>query len=92
MIASAGAVLILVVFGPCRATDGTPAPSRDPGAIMVSRAGSHPSAKGPDERFTGSVRVDLMLQEAPPTRISGGLVTFEPSVRSAWHTHPPARR
>ncbi len=29
-----------------------------------------------------------MLKEAPPSRMSGGLVTFEPGARTAWHTHP----
>ncbi|MCJ2131006.1 cupin domain-containing protein [Methylobacterium sp. E-045] len=56
--------------------------------MTVSRAGSQPSVKGPAERFTGSVRVDPMLKEAPPSRLSGGLVTFEPGARSAWHAHP----
>ena len=77
-----------MTFGPCQATNSTPVPSDDAGAITVSRAGAQPSAKGSAERFTGSVRVDPMLKEAPPSRMSGGLVTFEPGARSAWHTHP----
>src|SRR5687767_5864470 len=53
----------------------------------ITRAGSQPSAAGPAEYFTGSVRVDPLF----PARDgwpSGGSVTFEPGARSAWHTHP----
>lgn len=57
-------------------------------AVTVQRSGSEPSRKGPAENFTGAVRVDPMLKEAPPSRMSGGLVTFEPEARTAWHTHP----
>ncbi|MBB5764784.1 quercetin dioxygenase-like cupin family protein [Methylorubrum rhodesianum] len=57
-------------------------------AITVQRSGSQPSAKGSPEWFTGSVRVDPLLREMPPSRMSGGLVTFEPGARTAWHTHP----
>src|SRR5688572_20013080 len=54
----------------------------------VTRAGSQPSAKGPAEYFTGNVRVDPLFPANDSTRASGGLVTFEPGARSAWHTHP----
>jgi quercetin dioxygenase-like cupin family protein len=56
--------------------------------MHISRNGSQPSAKGPDEYFTGTVRVDPLFQAPDPARVSGGLVTFEPGARSAWHTHP----
>jgi quercetin dioxygenase-like cupin family protein len=29
-----------------------------------------------------------MFQVGDPTRLSGGLVTFEPGARTMWHTHP----
>lgn len=54
----------------------------------VSRAGAQPSAKGPAEYFTGSVRVTPLFPANDSTRVSGGAVTFEPGARSAWHTHP----
>ena len=57
-------------------------------AVTVQRSGSQPSAKGSPEWFTGSVRVDPLLKEMPPSLMSGGLVTFEPGARTAWHTHP----
>ncbi|ACL62476.1 (R)-mandelonitrile lyase [Methylobacterium nodulans] len=58
------------------------------GTVTVQRSGSQPSAKGAAGQFTGSVRVDPLLREAPPLRMSGALVTFEPGARTAWHTHP----
>ena len=57
-------------------------------AIRIWRSGSQPSRQGPVENFTGSVRVDPLFQATPPARTSGFLVTFEPSARTAWHTHP----
>lgn len=54
----------------------------------IKRAGSQPSGKGPDEWFTGTVRVDPLFGESEPARTSGVLVTFEPGARTAWHTHP----
>ncbi|MCL6653706.1 hypothetical protein A6R70_15555 [Agrobacterium rubi] len=51
-------------------------------------AGSRPTGKGPEANFTGSVMVDMLYMSNTHTTNSGGLVTFEPSARSAWHTHP----
>lgn len=47
-----------------------------------------PSVKGPDEWFTGSVRIDPLFQKKEVTKGAGALVTFEPGARTAWHTHP----
>jgi quercetin dioxygenase-like cupin family protein len=54
----------------------------------IKRSGSEPSAKGPAEYFTGSVRVDPLFRPQEPARTSGAYVTFEPGARTAWHTHP----
>lgn len=56
--------------------------------MEIIRVGSVPSAKGPSEYFTGSVRVDRLFQPHAPARTSAGHVTFDPGARSAWHTHP----
>ena len=34
------------------------------------------------------VRVDPLFQASQPARTGGAYVTFEPSARTAWHTHP----
>jgi quercetin dioxygenase-like cupin family protein len=54
----------------------------------IRRSGSVPSGKGPDDWFTGTVRIDPLFAASPPTRTAGNLVTFEPGARTAWHTHP----
>jgi quercetin dioxygenase-like cupin family protein len=54
----------------------------------IKRSGLEPSAKGPAEYFTGSVRVDMLFRPQEPARTSGAYVTFEPGARTAWHTHP----
>jgi len=54
----------------------------------ITRAGSQPSAKGPADWFTGTVRIDPLFQAASPGRAAGAAVTFEPGARTAWHTHP----
>src|SRR2546423_705644 len=54
----------------------------------VKRSGSQPSARGPEEYFTGSVRIDSPFQGSAPARVGGAIVTFEPGARAAWHTHP----
>src|SRR5438067_1920602 len=56
--------------------------------MEVKRSGSQPSAKGPEEYFTGSVRIDTPFQASAPARVAGAIVTFEPGARTAWHTHP----
>jgi quercetin dioxygenase-like cupin family protein len=56
--------------------------------MEIKRSGSQPSGKGPAEYFTGIVRVDPLFNPPTPARAFGASVTFEPSARTAWHTHP----
>ena len=56
--------------------------------MEIKRNGTQPSGKGPEEYFTGTVRVDPLFESPDPARARGGSVTFEPGARSAWHTHP----
>jgi len=56
--------------------------------MKITRNGAKPSARGPAEYFTGSVRIDSFFQAEDPARSGGAIVTFEPGARTAWHTHP----
>jgi len=56
--------------------------------MKITRAGSQPSARGPSDWFTGTVRVDPLFESPGPARARGASVTFEPGARTAWHTHP----
>ena len=59
---------------------------------QISRAGTQASVAGPEENFTGRVRVDPLFAATPEANASGAYVTFEPGARSAWHTHPAGQR
>jgi quercetin dioxygenase-like cupin family protein len=56
--------------------------------MEIKRSGSQPSRSGPQEWFTGSVRIDPLFQAPAPARAGAAQVTFEPGARTAWHTHP----
>ncbi|WP_250494699.1 cupin domain-containing protein [Caballeronia sp. GAWG1-1] len=56
--------------------------------MRIIECGSQPSATGPTEYFTGTVRIDAPFAGDEPARIGGATVTFEPGARTAWHTHP----
>ena len=60
--------------------------------MEITRAGSRPSAKGPADWFTGTVRIDPLFDAHAPARAAAALVTFEPGARTAWHTHPLGQR
>ncbi len=54
----------------------------------IKRSGSQPSGKGDAEHFSGSVRIDPLIQAPDPARVVAAAVTFEPGARTAWHSHP----
>ncbi len=54
----------------------------------IKRNGTSPSASGPADYFTGTVRLDTPFKAEAPGRAGGAIVTFEPGARTAWHTHP----
>jgi quercetin dioxygenase-like cupin family protein len=56
--------------------------------MEISRIGTQPSAKGPDQWFTGTVRIDPLFAANDARRAAAATVTFEPGARTAWHTHP----
>ena len=56
--------------------------------MKITRNDAQPSAKGPDDWFTGTVRIDPLFTAPAPARGAGAAVTFEPGARTAWHTHP----
>jgi len=56
--------------------------------MEIKRIGSQPSGKGPEDWFTGAVRIDPLFQANDSRRGAASSVTFEPGARTAWHTHP----
>jgi len=57
-------------------------------SMEITRIGTQPSGKGPEDWFTGSVRIDPLFQPNEHRRVAAATVTFEPGARTAWHTHP----
>lgn len=56
--------------------------------MEVYRSGSRSAGKGSADWFTGSVRIDPLIDVPDPARVVAVSVTFEPGARTAWHTHP----
>jgi quercetin dioxygenase-like cupin family protein len=56
--------------------------------MEIKRNGEQASMKGPEDWFTGTVRIDPLFQPNEARRAGGALVTFEPGARTVWHTHP----
>ena len=56
--------------------------------MEIIRVGSQPSGKGPEDWFTGAVRIDPLFTANESRRGAASSVTFEPGARTAWHTHP----
>ena len=59
---------------------------------QITRAGEQASSLGSVENFTGRARVDPLSAPNEHTNASLAYVTFDPSARSAWHTHPAGQR
>jgi 4-carboxymuconolactone decarboxylase len=57
-------------------------------ALRVTRSGSQPARSAPPANFTGAAKIDSAFSTTPPARLGGARVTFEPSARTDWHTHP----
>jgi 4-carboxymuconolactone decarboxylase len=56
--------------------------------IGISRGGSRAVRPAPAANFTGNAGVEMLFGAVEPSHASGGIVTFEPGARTAWHSHP----
>lgn len=56
--------------------------------MEITRVGTNPSNKGPEDWFTGAVRIDPLFNPNDTRLSATASVTFEPGARTAWHTHP----
>lgn len=63
--------------------DKSPAP-----LASISREATRAVSKGPEERFTGRVRVAYLFPANAPATATGGQVMFDAGARTAWHAHP----
>ena len=59
---------------------------------VIFQKGSQGSFKGPDNWFTGNVKVDMLFPDNKVAAYGGAVVTFAPGARTAWHAHPAGQR
>ena len=79
---SVSAVLLLSV------ATGVAAAQTSASQITITPTTAQKVISGTPDRFTGLVRVQSLFDSIDPSGTSGGVVTFQPGARSAWHTHP----
>jgi len=60
--------------------------------MKITSDPERPSVDGPDDYFTGDVRIDPLFDPKGDARAAAASVTFEPNARTAWHTHPLGQR
>lgn len=54
----------------------------------IKRSSARSANKGPENYFTGDVKVEPLVEAPAPARVRAASVTFAPGARTAWHTHP----
>lgn len=54
----------------------------------IKKASEQQVIKGPDNIFTGSVEIKPLTDVTDGINASSAYVSFTPSARSFWHTHP----
>src|SRR5690606_29607870 len=65
-----------------------PAGRKGENAMEIKRCGSRPTRRAPASSFTGTVWQDPVIDAPAPALLKSTVVSFEPSARTAWHTHP----
>src|SRR6476659_8023445 len=76
-------MMLVLVASASTGTQSTGAPT-----LTIDRAGSRAIERAPEANFTGDVRVERLYDAVDPSHSSGGVVTFAPGARTAWHSHP----
>ena len=56
--------------------------------MEIRPSGSAASRRAPADYFTGAVWQDPIVEAPAPGNVRASVVRFEPSARTAWHTHP----
>src|SRR5215475_10977312 len=84
LIFGSAAALITFIRMPAQTFKPAKEPHMD---IDIKRIGSRPSQKGPEDWFTGTVRIDPLFQAPEPARTGAAQVTFEPGARTDPHRH-----
>lgn len=81
MVVVATSLLLIASASTCAGQPTSP-------SITITRSSAQTSTEGLAQYFTGRVSVKMLADSKPPSRVSAGVVTFQPGARTAWHTHP----
>jgi 4-carboxymuconolactone decarboxylase len=79
--------LAVSVWGASIAEAPTPSAAHD-ASIEMTSAENRTSNPGAPANFTGHAQVEQLFLTRGASRLTGGVVIFQPCARSAWHTHP----
>jgi 4-carboxymuconolactone decarboxylase len=71
-----------------RSRPASAASSKDVQKIEITHRSSVAAVNAPADHFTGTVHVVALFKPNGASRATGTLITFEPSARTAWHSHP----
>jgi 4-carboxymuconolactone decarboxylase len=80
-------VLAVSIWGASIAVAQAPSSVSDQ-SIEISSAKTRTSNPGTATNFTGHAQVEQLFAARGASRLTGGVVIFQPGARSAWHTHP----
>ena len=56
--------------------------------MKIFKFDSRKQKKAPSDWFHGNVMQDSIIEAPEPARVRAVKVSFEPTARTAWHTHP----
>jgi quercetin dioxygenase-like cupin family protein len=57
-------------------------------SMRILKPSEQPASPGPQDYFTGAVRVTPLVQSEEPSCLQCASVAFQAGARSAWHSHP----
>jgi 4-carboxymuconolactone decarboxylase len=80
-------VLAISLWGASNAGVQAPSSAHD-ASIEISSADTRASNPGTPTNFIGHAQVEQLFAARGASRLTGGVVIFQPRGRSAWHTHP----
>ena len=88
LISTLAVLAATVSLGTLKATPAYADDSNDATTMQISPDDSRPAGAGPAETFTGDVTVKPLFDPSGVRTFGSAEVSFTPSARTAWHTHP----
>lgn len=74
------------LVGGATMSDALPPDSKE--SIQIVAHATRTTNAGAGTHVTGHAQVEQLFAARDPSRMTGGIVTFDPGARSVWHIHP----